>query len=451
MALPTYDETWQEVLKKIEKAGFFKQDTMDKWISKTSLYKVENSVAYIVYRKNLLKTVVEQANAIPVFEDILSEVWGEKLTVVLKHYSEMEKLMPAEEVSRRTYKLMETKINPDFTFENFIEGESNREAYAACLYCCYPNSTRINPIMIYGNPGLGKTHLLHAIGNYMAQNYPEKRVFYAYSGDLVSILLDAMKTQNVYGNMVDQVKQQLVEYDYFLIDDIQNLQQSSSQEVFFTVYNELVARGAQVVLTSDTHPDELSGLHARLISRFRQGYVFKIGKPAFDTARAILRKKIDGKEEILQITDETIDYLAEKFSDDVRNLEGSLSRLLFSATLDKAEVIDLEYASQVFSNVPSVVKKDKISLKDIKKAVTKFYGISYRELEGQSRIKKLTWARHLFVYLGREMINAPYATIAQELGKRDHTTALNSYKKAKALIESDSAFKAAIDKVKETL
>lgn len=451
MALPTYKEAWQEVLDKISITGLFKPETMKSWISKTELYKIENSNAYVVYRKPIIHSIVQQANAVPVFEEILSEVWGEEVTVIFKPYKEMEKMMPAEEVTRRTYKLLESKINPEFTFENFVEGGSNKEAYAACLTCCFPRSRRINPVMIYGNSGLGKTHLLHAIGNYLEKNSPEKKVFYSYSGDLVSILLDAMKTRNVYGNMVDQVKQQLVDYDYFLIDDIQNLQQSSSQEVFFTVYNELVARGAQIVLTSDMHPEELNGLHSRLISRFKQGYVIKVGKPEFDTARAILRKKIEGNEEVLQLTDETIDYLAEKFSDDVRSLEGSLNRLLFTATLDAPEVIDLEYASKVFSDEPIIVKKDKISLKDIKKAVTKFYGISYRELEGSSRIKKLTNARHMFVYLSREMINAPYTTISQELCRKDHTTAINSYKKAKGLISKDDVFKLAMEKIKDSI
>lgn len=451
MAIPTYEEAWQEVLEKVSEAGTFKQDTMKNWISKTELYKIDDAVAYVVYRKKLIQSLVSSANAIPVFEEILSEIWGEELTVVFKPYNEMEKMMPAQEVTRRTYKLLESKINPEFTFENFVEGGSNKEAYAACLTCCFPNKRRINPVMIYGNSGLGKTHLLHAIGNYLAENYPEKKVFYAYSGDLVSILLDAMKTKNIYGNMVDQVKQQLIAYDYFLIDDIQNLQQSSSQEVFFTVYNELVAKGAQVVLTSDMHPQELNGLHSRLISRFKQGYVIKVGKPEFDTARAILKKKIEGNEEYLQIADETIDFLAEKFSDDVRSLEGSLNRLLFTATLDNPEVIDLEYATKVFSDEPIVVKKDKITLKDIKKAVTRFYGISYRELEGSSRIKKLTSARHMFVYLSREMINAPYTTISQELGRKDHTTSINSYKKAKSLISSNEAFKLAMEKIKDSI
>ncbi|MDO4465968.1 MAG: chromosomal replication initiator protein DnaA [Bacillota bacterium] len=451
MAIPTYEEAWQQVLDTVSEAGIFKKDTMKNWISKTQLYKIEDSVAYVVYRTTIIKSLVAKANAIPVFEEILSEIWGEEVTVVLKPYKEMEKLMPAQEVTRRTYKLLAPKINPEFTFENFVEGGSNKEAYAACLTCCYPNKRRINPVMIYGNSGLGKTHLMHAIGNYLAKNYPEKKVFYAYSGDLVSILLDAMKTRDVYGSMVDQVKQQLIECDYFLIDDIQNLQQSSSQEVFFTVYNELVAKGAQVVLTSDMHPEELNGLHARLISRFRQGYVIKVGKPEFDTARAILRKKLEVNGEVLQLTDETIDYLAEKFSDDVRSLEGSLNRLLFSATLENPEVIDLEYASRVFSDEPVVIKKDKITLKDIKKAVTRFYGISYRELEGSSRIKKLTVARHMFVYLSREMINAPYSTISQELCRKDHTTAINSYKKAKALISKDDVFKLAVDKIKDTI
>ena len=136
--------------------------------------------------------------------------------------------------------------------------------------------------MIYGNSGLGKTHLLHAIGNYLKKERPEVKVFYAYSGQLVTILLDAMKTKNIYGNTVEQVKEQLSNYDYFLIDDVQNLKQSSSQEVFFTVYNQLIARNAQIVMTSDMHPNELRGLQTRLFPVFfRADYQYF--KPEFDT------------------------------------------------------------------------------------------------------------------------------------------------------------------------
>lgn len=179
----------------------------------------------------------------------------------------MQKLMPEEIVQQRTVELLKAEFNPDYTFENFVEGKSNQEAYAACLASCTQSKHYFNPIMIYGNSGLGKTHLLHAIGNYLQTERPELKVFYSYSGDLVSILLDAMKTKNVHGNTVEQVQAQLIDNDYFLIDDIQNLTQSSSQEVFFKVYNSLISKGAQIIITSDMHPSQLTGIQDRLVSR----------------------------------------------------------------------------------------------------------------------------------------------------------------------------------------
>ena len=268
---------------------------------------------------------------------------------------------------------------------------------------------------------------------------------------LVTILLDAMKTKNIYGNTVEQVKEQLSNYDYFLIDDVQNLKQSSSQEVFFTVYNQLIARNAQIVMTSDMHPNELSGLQNRLISRFSSGLITNISKPEFDTSKAILRKKLEGNEESILIQDNVLDYLASKFSDDVRNLEGSLNKLIFNATIENPEVIDLDFAQRILMKEPVIINQDELTMKQIKKAVVNFYGFTYKDLEGKSRQKNIMNARQVFVYLSRELLHKAYVDIGQELGNRDHTTILSSYERARQKMENDKAFSMAVDKVKATL
>ena len=306
--------------------------------------------------------------------------------------------------------------------------------------------------MIYGNSGLGKTHLLHAIGNYLQTERPELKVFYSYSGDLVSILLDAMKTKNVHGNTVEQVQAQLIDNDYFLIDDIQNLTQSSSQEVFFKVYNSLIAKGAQIIITSDMHPSQLTGIQDRLVSRFTKGLVVNIQRPEFDTSRAILRKKLEGYEETCPISDEVVDFLAHKFSDDVRSLEGNLNRLIFNATLENPDVIDLEFAQKVLSDTIILsTPSDHLSVKDIKKAVTVYYGLSYKDVEGHARQRKLTTARHMIVYLSHELSDTSWTQIGYELGKRDHSTIKSSYERAVKLLKTDKAFALAMNQIKEGL
>ena len=452
MSLSSYEVIWKQVLDQIENTGFFTEDTF-RWIKNTTLFKIENKTAYVAYRFMVTKTILNKDENKEMIASVLSEIINEDVSLQLIQYKDMEKLMPEEEINERTSQLLKTTFNEEYTFENFVEGKSNQEAYAACLACCNQRGAHtFNPILIYGNSGLGKTHLLHAIGNYLKKERPEYNVFYSYSGDLVTILINAMTSKTVHGNMVDKVKSMLVNNDYFLIDDIQNLNRESSQEIFFTVYNELISKGAQIVITSDMHPNELNGLlPTRLVSRFNAGLSINIGRPEFETSKAILKKKIEGNEETCQIEEEVLDYLAQKFSNDVRNLEGSLNRLIFNATLENPEVIDLSFAQRILMNEVIVNENDELTIKKIKKAVTRFYGLTYKDIEGKSRQKKLMNARHVFVYLSRELLHKAYISIGQELGNRDHTTISSSYERACQLIKNDINFKTAVEKVQEML
>lgn len=451
MASVSLDSTWEETLKKIEESGYFSEDTFHTWIEKTNLFRITDNTALITYRSIVTRNILSKPDATAVIRDTLSEVLGSDIEIELIEYKKALTMIPEMDLDNRTQNLVRTEFNPEYTFENFVQGHSNAEAYAACMACCNQPGSVFNPLLIYGNSGLGKTHLLHAIGNYLKKEKPEARVFYTYSGDLVTILLDAMKTKNIHGNTVDKVKSQLISYDYFLIDDIQNLQQSSSQEVFFTVYNALLAKNAQIVITSDIHPNELTGLQSRLISRFTSGLSVNISKPEFETSKAILKKKIEGNEETLNISEDVLDYLANKFSNDVRNLEGSLTKLIFNATLENADVIDLDFAQRILMKEPVVTTPSQLNIKKIKKVVTRMYGFSYKDIEGKARQKRLANARHIIVYLSREMLHKPYVAIGQELGNRDHTTISSSYDRACQLIDNDKEFKMAVEKVKQLL
>lgn len=447
----SFNDIWKETLNKIEESHFFDDDTFRNWIRKTNLFKIDDQFAYVSYRSMITKNIVTQKDAKELMEHVLADVWGYRIPIQFLEYHEAQKLQPEIDIEYRTSHIIDAKLNPDYTFENFVEGKSNQEAYAACLASCTQSNHMFNPIMLYGNSGLGKTHLLHAIGNYLRKEKPECKFFYAYAGDLVSILLDAMKTKNIHGNTVDLVQSQLIDHDYFLIDDIQNLTQSSSQEVFFKVYNALIDKNAQIIITSDMHPNQLTGIQSRLISRFTKGLVVNIQKPEFDTSRAILRKKLEGYEETCPITDEVIDYLALQFSDDVRKLEGNLNKLLFNATLENPEVIDLDFAKMILSDQIVMSKPEKLTPKQIKKAVTRFYGMSYRDIEGKSRQKRLVTARHMFVYLTHEMLDTSWTQIGNELGHRDHSTIKSSYDRATKLLKQDKAFSIAMTKIKENL
>ena len=448
-------ELWKKTLDLIKEKKSIDKDGLQWVVSKSKLLSIDENLAAISYGHIVTKNILEQS--LPIFESALSEVYGVSVSIQLIDEATAKKYnlysTEKEKIEKSySFEVKSAKLDDYYTFEEFVRGQSNAEAYAACLQCSKErNQHMFNPIMLYGNPGLGKTHLLQAIGHYVKKERPECKVYYEYANQLVSLILDAMRSSNVHGNNVEDIKNQLAQYDYFLIDDIQNLKQSSSQEVFFSIYNSLIKNNAQIVMTSDMHPNDLVGIQERLISRFRQGLTINISKPEFDTSKAILKKKLEGNEETCLISDDVLDYLANKFSDDVRNLEGSLNKLIFNATIENPDLIDMDFAQRILMKEPVLINQDELTTKEIKKAVTRFYGLSYKDIEGKSRQKKIMHARHIFVYLCREYLHKPYVSIGQEIGNRDHTTISSSYERACQLIETDDAFKMAVDEVKKIL
>ena len=441
---------WQKTLETVRNDQQMDPATYDDWLSRTQLYRIENGIAWVCCPSRISHSIIQKQLAD--FENALSQLAGMPLKIYITDTVENGSLQAQEEVENRANHLLDFEFRSEYTFDSFVEGTSNREAFAACYNCCTAVETPMfNPIMVYGNSGLGKTHLLQAVGNYLHANRPEAKVIYMYAGSFVDLLIDAMKTKSTHGNTVEKIKAQLTDCDYFLIDDIQNLRNSSSQEIFFSVYNQLIAKNTQIIITSDIHPQELSGLQSRLISRFTSGLAVSVSKPEFDTSRAILRKRIEGKEEEIRIQDEVIDYLAHTFSNDVRNLEGSLNRLIFSATIMNPDVIDLAFAKNVLANEPIIDKQKELSVKKIKKAVCSFYGLSYSDLEGKSRQKALVNARHICVYLARELLHVSYSQIGVELGGRDHKTIASSLDRAEKLLAKDEAFQLAIEKIRNSL
>ncbi|WP_297565491.1 chromosomal replication initiator protein DnaA [uncultured Faecalibaculum sp.] len=448
---PDLQQLWQNVLENIRSQGEIDPVTCRDWISRTKLVYIENQTALIYCPSRITQSILRQEQAL--FETLLSEQAGEPVSIQLTdRMSEQPSPQQTAAFSPSTavtppVPLLQAKFNPEYTFDSFVEGSSNKEAYAAVYNSCIQTGLRaFNPIMIYGNSGLGKTHLLHAAGNWLRLNRPEDKVIYMDANSFVDLLIEAMKSKTV-----ESVKSRLTDCDYFLLDDIQNLRRSSSQEIFFTVYNELIAQNTQIMMTSDIHPQELSGLQSRLVSRFTSGLTVSISRPEFDTSRAILRKRIEGKEDQIRIQDDVIDYLASTFSNDVRNLEGSLNRLIFSATLENPDVIDTAFAKAVLVNEPIVDKQKELTLQKIEKAVTNFYGLTCSDLEGKSRQKAIVNARHICVYLARELLHTSYSQIGIQLGGRDHKTIASSYERAEKLLAQDQAFTLAVTRIQDSL
>lgn len=440
------EQIWQKTLQLINESAHFDDAVFNAWYKEDShLFDIEDDFATIVVPYKINKQIM--MDSIDLIQQKLSDVLDMKVSCQILLKSEVDMLQPSSVIKRRNEILFEDKVKKEYTFDSFVVGKNNREAHAAALSVCYYPGKFNNPLFIFGNSGLGKTHLLHAIGNYVKANKADEKVLYIYSEDFVTLLIEAMKNKTV-----EDVKEMICSVDYLLIDDIQRLKQSTSQEIFFNMYNKLISDNKQIVITSDIHPTELKGIENRLISRFSSGLSVSVGSPEFETAKAILQKKMEGRSDEIMIDDEVLDYLATRFASDVRKLEGTLNELFFKAILYNPERIDITFAKEIFKENPIVVKQeDELTPKRIKNAVCEYYGLTRTQIESKSRTKDIANARHIAIYLCRTHLEMPFAKIGFEFGNRDHSTIMSSYEKMMKLLKEKETFQQAVMQIESNL
>lgn len=440
------EQIWQKTLQLINESAHFDDAVFNAWYKEDShLFDIEDDFATIVVPYKINKQIM--MDSIDLIQQKLSDVLDMKVSCQILLKSEVDMLQPSSVIKRRNEILFEDKVKKEYTFDSFVVGKNNREAHAAALSVCYYPGKFNNPLFIFGNSGLGKTHLLHAIGNYVKANKADEKVLYIYSEDFVTLLIEAMKNKTV-----EDVREMICSVDYLLIDDIQRLKQSTSQEIFFNMYNKLISDNKQIVITSDIHPTELKGIENRLISRFSSGLSVSVGSPEFETAKAILQKKMEGRSDEIMIDDEVLDYLATRFASDVRKLEGTLNELFFKAILYNPERIDITFAKEIFKENPIVVKQeDELTPKRIKNAVCEYYGLTRTQIESKSRTKNIANARHIAIYLCRTHLEMPFAKIGFEFGNRDHSTIMSSYEKMMKLLKEKETFQQAVMQIESNL
>lgn len=439
------DQIWQKTLTLINENAHFDDAVFNAWFKEdSSLYDIDGELATIIVPFKINKQIMMES--IDLIQEKLSQVLDQPVSCQILLRNEVDLLQPSSAVRRRNEIMFEDKIKKEYTFDSFVVGKNNREAYAAAMSACHYPGKFNNPLFIFGNSGLGKTHLLHAIGNFVKENKPDEKVLYIYSEDFVTLLIESMKNKTV-----EEVKEMICSVDYLLIDDIQRLKQSTSQEIFFNLYNKLVSDNKQIVITSDIYPTELKGIENRLISRFSSGLSVSVGSPEFETAKAILQKKMEGRKEEIMIEDEVLDYLATRFSSDVRKLEGSLNELFFKAILYNPEKIDLAFTQEIFKENPVIAVDDELTPKKIKKAVCEYYGLTRTQIESKSRTKNIANARHIAVYLCRKHLEMPFVKIGFEFGNRDHSTIMASYEKMVKLLKEKETFQQALLQIENKL
>lgn len=385
-------------------------------------------------------------------------VLGEQYKVVIKLKSELEeeeeilKTEPVEikkaENPKHTLK-DEYFLNPRYNFDNFVEGNNNKHARAASLAVAKSPSLAFNPLFIYGGSGLGKTHLMHAIGHYILENYPEKNVLYVssemFTNELIKSLEDNKKSRmrafkNKYRNL-----------DVLLIDDIQFLEnKEATQEEFFHTFNALYDMNKQIIISSDKAPHKLTKLEDRLVSRFQWNMIVEITAPDFETRVAILKRK--AREENLEIDDdlmEVINLIAEKIKVNIRELEGAFTRITsFSALFN--EKITMKFARSILKDI--ITSTDfNITCETIKKTVCKRFNIKIADIESSKRTRNLAFPRQIAMYLCREMIGTSLPKIGEAFGGKNHTTVLHAIDKISAEIEENENTAAIVQSLKEEI
>lgn len=329
---------------------------------------------------------------------------------------------------------IDPRLNPIFNFNNFVEGSSNKLARTAGISIANdPGKTIFNPIFIYGQSGVGKTHLANAIGLMTKQLHPEKRVLYV-SANLFQIqYTDAVtryNSQNDFLNFYQSI-------DVLIIDDIQELiNKPGTQNTFFHIFNHLHQLGKQLILCSDRAPGMMKGMEDRLITRFKWGLVTEIEKPNFELRKAILKYKIfkDG----LEISDDVIDYIAENVQENIRDIEGVLISLLAHSTLTN-DAINIDLAKKVIGNVTSLTPR-KITVEKIRDVVCEYFAVSCDDLQSKTRSRQIAEPRQIAMYLARQHTDTALATIGLTIGKRDHATVLHACKAVKNQMDTDKTF-----------
>jgi chromosomal replication initiator protein len=337
-----------------------------------------------------------------------------------------------------------SNLNASYRFENYIEGDCNRLARSAGYAVAQkPGITSFNPLMFYGGVGLGKTHLVQAIGNEIKSEHPDKTIIYVASEKFTNQFIDALKNNNIQ-DFINYYR----EIDVLILDDVQFLRdKEKTQEIFFHIFNHLHQAGKQIIMTSDCAPKDLKGLQERLVSRFKWGLTADIQQPDFETRMAIIYKKMqaDG----IEIPEQVIEYIAYTVDTNIRELEGVIISLIAHASLTRVE-IDLELAKQILKNIVTDIDSE-VGIDYIQKTVSDFFNVPQEDLKAKTRKKEIVIARQVAMYFSKDYTNHSLKSIGNHFGGRDHSTVIHAVQSVNDMIDTNAKFRFSIDELKKKL
>jgi len=436
------DKDWPRVLDIIRLE--IKQSSFENFFSAATILDVQRkgSSVEIHVSDEYTQAYMEQTYT-SMLENALLSVTGEQLAVIF--YEEESLESPA--VSRPPSSQPPPLFNPRYTFDAFVVGSSNRFAHAAAIAVSERPSRTYNPLFIYGGSGLGKTHLMHAIGQAVLKNSPHKKVAYVSTETFTNEFISLVRTGKAHN-----FKNRYRYTDIFLIDDIQFLTgKEGTQEEFFFTFNALHEAGKQIVISSDRPPKEIETLEERLRSRFEGGLITDIQPPDFETRCAILQRK--AASEHVSISEELIFYIASKVRSNIRELEGALNKIIYHAKLNNIEHITLEQGKDILRGLlpPDVEEKPRLTISLIQRVVAEHYQISTEDMKSKKKDHFISHPRQVAMFLCREMLGATQKQIGRSFGGRDHTTFIHAYNKIMAGLMENDKLQQDVEQIKKAL
>ena len=459
MTVSEITKLWNKTLKKVRESI---SDTysFDYFLANTYIYEIKGNNIIVVCDKLAGKPTIER-NYLKLLETTVSDLAEEKysITVVLEQdiQSNTVKVSTPTKVieSNKETKFFENSyINTKLTFNNFVVGDFNKEAHKAALFVARNGGSLFNPLFIYSHSGLGKTHLLHAIANEVkASRMPNANILYTPTNLFVDEYINFVKAEK----NTESLREFFKKVDILLIDDIQFLAgKVATEEMFFYIFQDMVNAGKRIIITSDRQPNELKGIEDRLVTRFTQGLTVKIDEPDVNTSVEILKTKIkEAGLDLDRFDENVICFIAEKFSRDVRELEGALNRMVFYyMNLEGDERFTMDVAIKAVSSIKG--GKDianQLSEKKIIDTVADYYNLTPSQITGPSREAQITLARHISMYLIRKHLDVPLKKVGAMFGGKDHTTVMNGISKVDKELKTNKQLQEAINdlegKIKE--
>ena len=454
----TVKEKWPEIIEHLRVEHELSNVSFNTWIQPLKVYDVVDNTVFILVNMNASVEYIEKKYQLPL-KVCIAETTGTEYDVVFiseddDRLNEIQNMaIEANQKKKSKSAAEKAGLNPKYTFDTFVVGGNNNFAHAASLAVAESPGEVYNPLFLYGGVGLGKTHLMHSVAHYILEHDPSKKVLYVTSETFTNELIDALKVgKNGNELAMTTFREKYRNNDVLLIDDIQFIiGKESTQEEFFHTFNHLHVSGKQIIISSDKPPKDIETLEARLRTRFEWGLIADISSPDYETRMAILRKKeeLDGLEKY-HIPDEVMQYIANNIKSNIRELEGSLNKLIALSNLEN-KPIDIPLAAEALKDMISPDDTRAVSPELIMDVVSEHFNVPVAELKGKKRNAEIVLPRQIVMYLCRNMTDTPLKSIGALLGGKDHASISHGVRKIENDLKTDEALNNTVNIIKKKI